>query len=120
MDKIKLLQSRREQVLAAGTEIRKTISSLIDENSFATISARKSVSTSFMYLIISGTSFSTFCSLTIAEITSKALRLIDGSRFSRHCTILDRYLCIAAESELDLLIISLSLKSSRENADNAE
>ena len=38
MDKIKLLQSRREQVLAAGTEIRKTISSLIDENSFVELS----------------------------------------------------------------------------------
>ena len=38
MDKIKLLQSRREQVLAAGTEIRKTISSLIDADSFVELS----------------------------------------------------------------------------------
>lgn len=38
MDKIKLLQLRREQVLAAGTEIRKTISSLIDANSFVELS----------------------------------------------------------------------------------
>ena len=38
MDKIKLLQARREQVLSAGTEIRKTISSLIDANSFVELS----------------------------------------------------------------------------------
>ena len=34
MDKIKLLQARREKVLAAGTDIRKAISSLIDARQF--------------------------------------------------------------------------------------
>ena len=38
MDKIKLLQSRRNKVLEAGAEIRKTISALTDEDSFVEIS----------------------------------------------------------------------------------
>ena len=38
MDKIKLLQARREKVLAAGTDIRKAISSLIDADSFVELS----------------------------------------------------------------------------------
>ena len=34
MDKIKLLQSRRNEVLAAGNAVRKAIAGLVDEDSF--------------------------------------------------------------------------------------
>lgn len=39
MDKIKLLQTRRQQLLKAGTTIRAEINALIDENSFVELSA---------------------------------------------------------------------------------
>lgn len=38
MDKIKLLQTRRSKVLEAGSEIRKTISELVDADSFVELS----------------------------------------------------------------------------------
>ena len=39
MDKIDLLKSRREKLLASGSEIRKQISALTDESSFVELDA---------------------------------------------------------------------------------
>lgn len=112
MDKIKLLQARRAGVLAAGTQIRKTISALIDADSFVELSGFSFSKNDFYDEETAGegviTGFATIADYPV-YIAAQNFDVLNGGVSKENCAKILRCLEIAEKNSMPVVYILNSL-----------
>lgn len=108
MDKIKLLQTRREKVLAAGTDIRKAISSLIDADSFVELSGFSFSKNDFFDAEAEGdgvvTGFATVDGYPV-YIAAQNFAVLHGGACKAGCEKIGRMLALAEKNSTPIVYV---------------
>ena len=112
MDKIKLLQARRAGVLAAGSQIRKAISELVDADSFVELSGFSFSKNTFYDEETAGegvvTGFATIADYPV-YIAAQNFDILNGGVSKENCAKILRCLELAEKNSLPVIYILNSL-----------
>ena len=112
MDKIKLLQARRAGVLAAGSQIRKAISALVDADSFVELSGFSFSKNDFYDEETAGegvvTGFATVADYPV-YIAAQNFETLNGGVSAENCAKILRCLELAEKNSLPVIYILNSL-----------
>lgn len=112
MDKIKLLQTRRAEVLAAGSEIRKTIASLVDADSFVELSGFSFSKNDFYGTELAGegvvTGFASIDGYPV-YIVAQNFEVLSGGISSENCAKIRRCQDLAEKNSTPIVYILNSL-----------